>query len=303
MGLTKRLLRVVALAVPGIASADLLTDASSSWIAAQSASGGVWYDFVSDEPTGNRQLDLLGSSTASTLYQRYSSDALTGGALAFRVRLGSSWTTSLVGTVMVGIDGDQNGSLDLFVGVSGASGSTSVRVWGVDPYRSNTGPLNTAVGPLLYEASGTSSNMSYQSVSFIDRNGVNYDLDGDGYADRYLSFALSFDLLQGIFASKGITVDENSPLRYALLTSQDANIADRGGIYNSYCSGTWASCNALTKAMSAIYQPPPPPPIMPITVPVSATDDSAPEPGTWLLLATGGAALLLRYRMRLRKQA
>jgi hypothetical protein len=297
MGLTKRILRAVSFILPCVASADILTDSSTNWIALQGTSSTYW-DYAGDEPTGNRQLDILGSTTSGSLYQSYSSDSLSGGSLSFRVRLAGTWATAFSGTALVGIDGDQNGSLDLFVGVNSASGTSTIRVWDVDPYRSNTGPTSTSIGSTLYEVTGA-SNTNYSAVNVIDGNGASFDLDGDGQADRYLSFTLSFEMLTDVFRSQGITIDANSPLRYAVMTAQGSNISDMGGLYYGSCGGTWSSCNGLTRAYSANYQPPPPPPpIAPIILSAESTGEN-PEPSTWMLLLTGLIALMWRSRSTL----
>ncbi|MEO6035606.1 MAG: hypothetical protein ABIQ35_10155, partial [Verrucomicrobiota bacterium] len=85
-------------------------------------------DPASDQQGGSKEGDIVGSSTIPSFYTRFyngGTPTLTDGQIAFRLRLAEDKNPpGFSGFAFIGIDGNSDGKLDLFVGVNNA-GSTA----------------------------------------------------------------------------------------------------------------------------------------------------------------------------------
>ena len=189
-------------------------------------------DYFNDEKTGRPESDLVGNGTHPAAYLKFDNartPSLTDGTLGFRVRVGSD--TPQAGTfdsvLFFGIDGNNDGALDLFVGADNKSGGTkAIKIWdagtglNISP---NTTTVATPTSQKVY--SETSLNFDFSQVSLtIDPTATVFDLDADGSTDRFISFSVPFaDVVSEMSRLAGIAVNENSSLRYVVATSTQAN--------------------------------------------------------------------------------
>jgi hypothetical protein len=235
----------------------------------------------------NAEADIVGDAAHPAFYTAFDdagTAALTDGMLGFRVRLGAETNPagfSFVATV--GIDGDDDGALDLFVLVDKTGGGNPIRILDAG-VGANTSPSTTSIPAtgLTYADTGTNYNWSPVTIA-IDPSATIFDVDADGNQDRFVSFVVPFQDLVNRLALNGVSnVDQDTPLRYVLWTSTNASSLNRdlAGPGSSFDpNSTWDALGALSLRQSAAGGP-------------------VPEPGTGLLLGLGLLGLGCARRRR-----
>ncbi|GGL08713.1 beta strand repeat-containing protein [Deinococcus radiotolerans] len=192
---------------------------------------GAQYDSPNDRQA-NGGPDLLGDATHGLLYLNYDNKGTATDAddvVAYRVRLDGT-STSFADVVYMGVDANADGVVDAFIGVSNQS-SSGIRIWDTGTGL-NTAPSNTTVS-INTTFTETATNYYYAPVSATsDPNWTSADMDADGATDYFLNFSLNFTDLKTYFATKGITINTSTALRYAVVSSTQSNAfnSDIGGV-------------------------------------------------------------------------
>ncbi|MEO7676790.1 MAG: PEP-CTERM sorting domain-containing protein, partial [Verrucomicrobiota bacterium] len=179
------------------------------------------------------------------------------------------------GFAFIGIDGNSDGKLDLFVGVNNAGSTAQVGIWRAGS-GANTSPFTTSLqNPASVSYAETSLNYGWTPINAtIDPTSMSYDVDNGGNTDQFLSFVIPFADLVSMFSSNGIAgVNENSIFSYVAATATQENSLNQdingvnGGVNSTM---TWQQLGALTQ-------------------PTTATGLTVPEPSTVALAILGAA--------------
>jgi hypothetical protein len=228
-----------------------------------------------DQGTGDFQGDIVGDADNGAFYTSFDdagTPSTTDGNLGFRVRLGGdSNPAGFENFLMVGIDADGDGSLDIMLG---ADFQGNPDVLGV--YAPGTGlndsPSSTSIDATpLFSYSPSAANFSWSAVdAMLDPGVTDLDIGDTGGTDYFLTLVVPFaDVVSGL-ASNGVTgVDENSALRFVVGTAKQPNALnqDVGATTASWSETmTWDQLGA-------------------ISVPIVLR--RAPEPGSAALTALG----------------
>ena len=240
-----------------------------------------------DQQTGSAEGDIVGNSLHPSVYTMFgdaNTPSTTDGTLAFSIRLGADAAPAGFKTAaFIGIDANQDGKLDLFIGVNNSGNANTIGIWSPGPGL-NISPNTTTIGnnPLVSYVE-TAANYSWTIVSTTNDPSVGtaLDLDGGGQNDYFLNFALPFNDIVTQLGAAGITgINESSTFSYVIATSTQGNSLnqDLNGVGKNYDgSATWATLGVLADP----------------TTPVSAV----PEPSAGIAVAAFAAVLLaLRYR-------
>ena len=268
---------------PLSAHAQLISSSTSLWKAIQ-YSGGNSSDPSVDQQTGQRESDLVGTSTVPSAYSAFdpaSAGSLTDGTLYFRIRVAEdSQSANYSGYVWVGIDANSDSAIDIFAGVNrqGSSGQNVLRNPGTG---SNTSPSTTSIvstdlSPSPY--THTASNYDWAAVGAANYTGTNFDVDGGG-TDYFLSFSIPFQALVDNLNTAGsgrptpISINQDTALGFVIATSQQGN-----SINQDYNGGAISASSATTFASLGI-----------ITTPTTLTAQqiTVPEPATLFLCLLG----------------
>jgi hypothetical protein len=120
-----------------------------------------------------------------------------------------------------------------------------------------------------------------------DPTATNFDLDGGGKADFFLSFVVPFSSLVSAFNSNlGMSIDQNTPFAFVAATSTQTNslTQDLNGVNGGTSStSTWSQLGGLTSPYS------------------SSGTAVVPEPGSFALLSLSAGIFgiaFLRSRRR-----
>lgn len=259
--------------------------ATTAWTAITYPS--VQPDWGNDQQTGIPEADIVGDPSHAAFYSAFDdagTASLTDGVLAFRIRVGAEKNPPGFSQVAaVGIDGNLDGALDLFVLVDNGGSADRIALYNAGA-GTNTSPSTTSISSTGVTYVETASNYNWSAVSAVtDPPATSFDVDGDGDTDRFVSFALPFQDLVNQFALLGISnVDQNTAFRYVIGTSTQSNSLnqDLGGPNGGTTStSTWAALGAISMTFTVTGSP-------------------VPEPGTGLLLGLGllGLGLLRRRR-------
>lgn len=240
-------------------------------------------DPFSDQQTGSKEGDIVGTTNTASLYTRFyngGTPSLTDGQLAFRLRLAEEQNPpGYSGAAFIGVDGNNDGRLDIFLGVNNSGSTAQIGMWRAGT-GANTSPSTTTIqSPASISYAETSVNYSWTPVTAtIDPTTMSYDIDGGARTDHFLTFVVPFADLVAMFATNGIAgINENSVFTYVAATATQDNSLnqDLNGVNGGVNSAsTWQQLGALT-------------------TPLTATGGTVPEPSTWALIALGGAALFL----------
>ncbi|NDV60987.1 hypothetical protein G0Q06_00835 [Puniceicoccales bacterium CK1056] len=254
---------------------------------------GVQSDYLTDQQTGIYEFDIVGSADGSHpgIYTQFDNGgddlSRTDGELAFRFRVGGNKNPAYFeGLAWVGMDVNGDGVLDLFAGVENPKAAT----WTISIHDAGTGanisPSTTSIS--------TTPEFSYNSIagtfdwapvtSTNDPSATNFDLDGGGETDYFISFKLPFaDLVSAINTLvPGTDFDDTKAIAYVAATSTQGNSlnADLNGVEAGRDSTTtWEILGALSPELTADGTP-------------------IPEPATYAVLL-GLSALILTGRRRL----
>lgn len=277
------------------------------------------FDAPNDQQTGDSAADFVGDWSSTNpngnpgfyfAFDNLNDADPTNGWLMFRARFGeyktctgNGCTTGYSSTFLVGIDGNNDGKIDIFVGVDdrGNGGNAhKIKVWQPNCGSGNLpagrscfdGPSTTSLGteitntnPAYPQAEVIGTNYYYTAVSAAQdprgvTNPLNTDLNADGKTDAFLSFRVDFGFIrQQLQNMTGMTnITDSSQLRFVTVTSQQNNSfnQDVGGC-SDIQNGIWTSCG-----MTAYYTP--------------LSGVPTPEPGTYAVAAVAllGFAVLRR---------
>ena len=267
------------------ASAASVSDPSTSW---NSLAGN--YDYLADQQTGQASGDIVGSVANPGFFTTFNNNgaaSTTDGTLGFRIRLdeagGNTQNPKFDRVAWVGLDANADAILDAFIGL-GMQGSSSVLGIYAPGSSANTSPSTTSIASSpAYSYTITSANYNYRPVNFTSDGGTTNDAtpSTSGDADYYLSLLVPFGDLVAYLGTKGISINDQSALRYIVATSTQHNSLnqDLGGVNGGVnSSSTWTQLGGFSQ-------------------PVNASGVVVPEPSSLLL----GSTLLLLASLRRRR--
>lgn len=298
--LTLAIAWLITSSLSGMAHALAIGSFTSAWTAIEYA--GLDPDPNSDQQTGQRESDIVGTDLVPAIYTQFDDNGTLGDntddTIAFRFRMSTELNPVGFGRVLlVGIDAspsDANERIDLYMIMSNSGGSDSVQLY--DPgAQANTSPNTTSTTAIVgTEVSHTALNYDWSAVDTTPITGNcdadctleaddDVDLDNNGI-DYFLSFSYSFQAIIDELANNGVLgIDEDSAFSYVFGSSTQVNAfnQDLGGVDDTILDGnlSWSALGAT----SNIY---------------SASGAAIPEPGTAPLLALGIVVLANRARQR-----
>lgn len=281
------------LLLPRNAAAQLVSSSTSNWTPIKYGGNGV-LDPSIDQQTGQRESDIVGTSTAPSAYTLFdpgTPGSNTDGTLYFRIRLAEdSQGAGYSGYFWVGIDANNDGNVDIFTGVD-RQGSSAQNVLRNPGTGANSSPSTTSItstnlspSPYLH----TTGNYNWAPVSAANYTGSNFDVDAGGNTDCFMSFSLPFSDLSAALATTGsgrpvgISITDATPLGYVMATSQQGNSINQdynGGNIAVSSSSSFASLGAISDQ-------------------TAATSSAIPEPGSLALCCLGATNLLIGGRAR-----
>ncbi len=218
----------------------------------------VTTDASNDQQTGQGESDLIGGYYGlAAVYTKFSAGTTsTNGTIAFRLRLAKdSSPVGFKSTAVIGVDGNGDGVLDVFVGVDNSGTGDSLKIWAPGPGANNT-PATTSIDPQTpyFVYSPTTANYNWQTVTAVSDPAAGavasgstpspFNLDGatgTGQTDYFLSFSVPFADFISALNSRGITgITSNSILNYVAATATQPNTLnqDINGITGGLSSTT-----------------------------------------------------------------
>jgi hypothetical protein len=239
------------------ASASLMNVASptTSWTTIRY--GGVnGFDPTVDQQTGSSEGDIVGNATHGSVYTFFAdrnTPSTTDGDLGFRLRLGADANPAgFQYAAFVGIITNRaSGKIDLFIGVNNSGQANQVGIWAPGSGLNVSPSTTTIVSPALVSYAPTASNYHFTAVtSTMDPTATNFDIDGGGQNDFFLTFSIPFSDIVAQLAARGITgITEESSFSYVIATSTQGNSLNQdlngvtGGVNSSQ---TWAQLGGLS---------------------------------------------------------
>jgi hypothetical protein len=233
------------------------------------------YDYFADQQTGQPAGDIVGDTVNPGFFTAFDSgtSSTTDGALGFRVRFdaagGNNNNPQFDRVLWIGIDADNNGSVDVFAGVNRSGSNNSVGIYGAGT-GANTSPNTTTISSTAYySATLSASNYNYRAVTASDAIGplgalTDVTTNTTGDTDYYLSFSVPFAQIVGFLNQQpnpNISINDSSPLRYVMGSSTQANSLnqDLGGVNGgTNSSSTWTSLGGFTPLITAAGNTPVP---------------------------------------------
>ncbi|MEQ1862898.1 MAG: Ig-like domain-containing protein, partial [Chthoniobacteraceae bacterium] len=229
-------------------------------------------DVSGDSVSGNADTDLVGSSALPAFLTKFiPGTSSTNGTVQFRLRIGKGGGGSYGKTVIIGMDANQDGVLDLYVGSKGDI-RISQSIAGALSISPSTTTLNTKAFLKKYSknstnyhwaAVNTASSTSGVALDPAADTAAKQDIGSSGDTDFFISFSLPFADLVAAFASKGITFNSTMPVTYVAGISSDAKTfnQDFGGLTGGAGSTTtFASLGVMTQPLyingTAVNSPP-----------------------------------------------
>jgi hypothetical protein len=263
-----------------------VSDSSTAWTAINGN-----YDYLLDQQTGQPAGDIVGAAGNPgffTTFNNNGSASNTDGTLGFRLRLdeagGNKNSPVFDRVAWVGIDANQDAVLDAFVGL-GMQGSSSVLGIYDAGSSANTSPNTTSIASSpAYSYTIDSSNYNYRAVNHVTDGGTTSDATTGttGDTDYYVSLIINFGDLVTFLGTQGISITDESSLRYVLATSTQHNSLnqDLGGVQGGVNStSTWVQLSGFTPY-------------------ITASGNLVPEPASTGLAALGLATFTLRRRRK-----
>jgi hypothetical protein len=225
-------------------------------------------DYYNDQQTGHPEADIVGNAAHPAAYFQFWNGGTpdpTDGVLGFRVRVGSDRPTPGVfnSVLFIGVDGNGDGALDIFLGVDNSGASAHIKIWdagsglNISP---NTTTVNSPPGQKVYPQNATNYHFGPVSLT-LDPPATDFDLDDDGYTDWFVSFLLPFaDVVSEMSRLAGLSINESSLLRFVIATStqQNALNQDLNGIPKNYNGNlTWEQLGGMNAYVTMIPEPGP----------------------------------------------
>ena len=248
---------LIAGALPAAASVVDLTGPTTSWTPILYSSNNP--DPSNDQQTGSSEGDIVGNAAHPSAYTTFGdagTPSLTDGTLAFRIRLGGDLSPAGFKTALfVGLDANNDGKLDLFLGVNNSGSADMVGIWNPGTGLNVSPSTTSIVSTPLVSYTPTAGNYYWSPVTTVNDPSVGTatDIDGGGQNDYFLGFAIPFSDIVAQLASAGITFDQNSTLTYVIATATQANSLnqDLNGVAGSVNSSlTWSQLGVLSNPMT-----------------------------------------------------
>jgi hypothetical protein len=220
------------------------------------------YDYLVDQQTGQPASDIVGSGTNYGFFVTFDNNGNTShadGTLGFRIRLdaagGTTNNPAFDRVLWVGVDGNGNGSVDMFIGVSTQGSTSTLGLYGPGD-SANISPKTTSISSTPYKTYAIgSSNYNYRPVNYTTDGGTTNDLTTatTGDPDYYLSFTVPFADVAAFLGLNASDADQR-PLRYVVATSTQHNSLnqDLGAVNGGIGSAsTWEQLGGFTPTMNA----------------------------------------------------
>lgn len=197
-----------------------VTDATTSFSQARTATGVTMTDFLADQATGQGADDFV----VNGIYLKY---GLANGVYTQYVRavFTNYQSKGFGGNFKVGVDANADGALDIVYGVVDTGGNKGIVIQVPTTGAVSTG--STSLGAATSTIAFTTTNYNY---SVLDFGTTGYGM---------LTFAINFSTVQTALANQGITVDQNTYLRSIFFT------ATNQGAINQDIYGTSGITNTL----------------------------------------------------------
>lgn len=255
------LLSVVGLLfAPTLHAATLLSSSSRFWnVVGESG------DPADDRLVASRAVDLVGSPSDPGFLTRYLL-AEASVQLAMRVRLdGTNKQESFSRVLLVGLDADLDGAVDVFLAVNQQGAKSFIGIYGTGETSNDTPGSTTLSKKPYYKSELTVFNYDYRPVDLGTDGGTTDDL-GINQRDYYLSFAVPFDEILGFLGSKKMEVNEDTSFQMMAATTTHAtslNIDIFGVDGDAPCDRSWKKLGAFgaveslhtAKLASAVPEP------------------------------------------------
>ena len=265
--------------------------------------GGLMTDPTYDQQTGQGADDFVGDGTTGGngggpgpyygFYKAHATIDFLGGAgaenaLIFRFRFNAtaaSWT----GNVRLGVDGNNDGRVDLYFGVSSGAGqnpSIDFQNPTGTALNANTSPNTSALGNNYSTIAVNANDFSY----FAAPDGSNYytNKPAAGNADQWLTFAVPFSTFAtNLGARTGTTINyDTTYLAFVAFTSTQGNAVNQD-VYGIGAISTFGGTRYDQGGGFTTYE--------------SGSGRPIPEPATYLQFAALLSAGVLAHRWRQRK--
>jgi hypothetical protein len=200
----------------------------SSFGVFQRPTGALLTDPTWDQQTGQGQDDFVGDGAGGYYGFYYKYQKISGiDNLIFRFRFNAYDANSgFTGNVRLGVDGDGDGNIDLYFGVSTGQGQLPTIVFqNPDAGKLNISP-NTSGLSIQYGAIATSVNnynyrLAEDSSQYPTKNGASVN------PDAFLTFAIPFSNFKSVLDFQGISITPSSYLRWVAFTSTQANAVNQ----------------------------------------------------------------------------
>jgi hypothetical protein len=247
-----------------ISSVVDVTSATTNWTAVTYANNNP--DPSNDQQTGSEEGDVVGNAAHPSFYTAFGdagTPSTTDGTLAFRIRLGADANPAgFKAALFVGVDANQDGAIDLFIGVNNSGSADTVGIWNPGA-GANTSPNTTTIvsTPLVsyIPVAGTNYHWTLVNTTIDPTVGTATDLDGSGQNDYFLTFSVPFADIGNQLSLRGVTsINENSTFSYVMATATQANSLnqDLNGVPKSYDpNATWSTLGALANPLTASGAP------------------------------------------------
>lgn len=189
----------------------------NAWITADGITPAA--DPRSDRQTGQGADDFVGDSTYYVMQQK--AGTISGvDSIAFRARMDVFDSKGFGGNLILGIDLDGNGTMDLMLKMTDSKGTQTV-TFASPGAGTNSSPSTTTWGSWLGASTLTASNYSYLQAN----DGMAFG----GTDDAWVSFGLAFSTLENAVrtyagaAFASFTMDYNTRLSFIAFTSVQGN--------------------------------------------------------------------------------
>jgi hypothetical protein len=232
---------------------------STQWTALQGN-----YDFLGDQQTGQPAGDIVGVGTNYGLFLTHNNNgpaSNTDGTFGFRLRLdardSNATPSQFQRAAWLGIDADFNDTIDVFIGVNLSGNQNSLGIFAPGTGANNS-PSTTTISSTASKAYaiGTSS-FNYRPVNFPTDGGTTNDVNSavsKPEPDYYVSVMVDFADIVSFLSTRGILINDSSPLRFIATTSTQGNSfnQDIGGVDGGLNSTVlWSQTGAYTAFVTA----------------------------------------------------